>query len=253
MRPEPAGVYRSTLDEERFGIRVARVGWMTREILPEALRYCRDEGISLLMAKCMGAERRTVHAMEQAGFLLMETMLCLAADVRRPLPAKPGDVHVRPFRPDDRAEILRLAASCFRGYESHYHADDRLDRSKCDEIQVDWARRACDSRAVADEVIVAECEGSLGGYVILKRNSPEEVDAAVAAVVQDQRGTGIYEALTIHTMYWAAEAGAERITGHVQATNVAVQRTPMKLGWSPRYAYFTFHKWFSPEPLHGEH
>lgn len=244
MRPEPAGVYRSAIDEERFGIRVARVGWMTREILPEALRYCRDEGVSLLMAKCMGTERRTVHAMEQAGFLLMETMLCLAADLRGPLPAKPDTMRVRPFRSDDRAEILRLAASCFRGYESHYHADERLDGSKCDEIQVDWARRACDSREVADEVLVAECEGSLGGYFILKRNSSEEADVAVAAVVQDQRGTGVYEALVVHSMHWAAAGGAKRITGLVQATNVAVQRTPMKLGWVPRYAYFTFHKWF---------
>lgn len=248
MRPEPAGVYRSTLDEERFGIRVARVGWMTREILPEALRYCRDEGVSLLMAKCMGTERSTVHAMEQAGFLLMETMLCLAVDVRRSLPAKPAGVRVRPFRPDDQAEILRLAASCFRGYESHYHADDRLDRSQCDEIQVDWARRACASREVADEVLVAEAGGSLGGYFILKRNTPEEADVAVAAVVPDQRGTGLYEALVVHSMHWAAAGGAKSITGLVQATNVAVQRTPMKLGWVPRYTYFTFHKWFTRAP-----
>lgn len=244
MREEPAGVYRSELDEARFGIRIARVAWMTPGLLPTALDYCRKSGVSLLMAKCMGTERRTMNAMERSGFLLMETMLCLAADLSRRLPEKPAGVVVRPFRPDDEAEILRLAGVCFRGYESHYHADDRLERAKCDEIQIDWARRACASRAVADEVLVAESEGSLAGYFMLKSNTAEEADVVVAAVVPDHRGTGVYEALVVHSMRWAAERGAARITGLVQATNVAVQRTPMKLGWSPRYLYYTLHKWF---------
>ena len=244
MRAEPVGVYRSELDEARFGIRIARVGWMTLDLLPTALAYGRENGVSLLMSKCMGTERRTIHAMERSGFLLMETMLCLASDLTRGLPEKPPGVAVRPFRPGDEEEVLRLAEVCFRGYESHYHADDRLDRAKCDEIQVDWARRACASRDVADEVLVAECEGSLAGYFILKSNTAEESDVAVAAVIPDHRGTGVYEALVVHSMHWAAARGAKRITGLVQATNVAVQRTPMKLGWTPRYLYYTLHKWF---------
>lgn len=244
MRAEPSGVYRSELDEARFAIRVARVGWMTPELLPVALAYCRENRVSLLMSKCMGTERRTVHAMEQAGFLLMEAMLCLAGDLTRRLPEKPAGVVVRPFEKSDEKEVLRLAEACFAGYESHYHADDRLDRAKSDEIQVDWARRACASREVADQVLVAESEGSLAGYFILKSNTNEEADVAVAAVIPDHRGTGVYEALVVHSMHWAAARGATQITGLVQATNVAVQRTPMKLGWVPRYLYYTLHKWF---------
>lgn len=244
MRAEQPGAYRSELDEARFGIRIARVGWMTLELLPTALAFCRENRVSLLMSKCMGTERRTVHAMEQSGFLLMETMLCLAGDLTRPLPGKPEAVVVRPFQPSDETQVLRLAEACFRGYESHYHADDRLDSAKCDEIQVDWAQRACVSKDVADTVLVAESEGSLAGYFILKSNTAEEADVAVAAVIPDHRGTGVYEALVVHSMHWAAARGASRITGLVQATNVAVQRTPMKLGWVPQYAYYTLHKWF---------
>ena len=243
MRAEPPGVYRSEIDEARFGIRIARVGWMTLDLLPAAIDFCRDQEVSLLMAKCAAAERRTWQAMERAGFLLMETMVCLEADLTRPIPADSGAALVRPFHPGDLEEVTALAAVCFRDYESHYHADDRLDRATCDEIQVDWARRACLSREVADEVLVAESERSLAGYFLLKRNSPEEADVAVAAVVPDRRGRGVYESLVVQSMRWAAAAGAKRLTGLVQVTNVAVQKTPLRLGWTPRFAYHTFHKW----------
>jgi len=244
MRVEPSGVYRSPLEEQRFGIRVARVAWMTQELLPVALDFARQHEISLLIARCMAAERRVYQAMEREGFLLTETMMCLEADVTRPIPPDPGKALVRPVTADDADEVARLAEVCFRGYESHYHADDRLERRKCDEIQVDWARRACASREVADEVLVAETDGALGGYFILKQNSAEEADVAVAAVVPDRRGRGVYESLVVRSMNWAKERGAKRITGLVQVTNPAVQRTPMRLGWMPSFTYHTFHKWF---------
>jgi len=244
VRPEPSGVYRSPVDEERFGIRVARVGWMKQEILPEAVDFCLQNRISLLISKCMASERACFQAMERAGFVMMETMLCLEADLTKPIPADPGGASVRPVRPGDEPEISRVAAAAFRGYVSHYHADSRLDRSKCDEIYVDWAQRACQSRGEEDEVLLAESEGSAAGYFICALNTPEEADVAVAAVIPDRRGSGAYASLVVSSMEWGAAKSAKRITGLVQVTNIAVQKTPMRLGWFPSYAYHTFHKWF---------
>jgi GNAT superfamily N-acetyltransferase len=244
VRPEPSGIYRSAVDEARFGIPIARVAWMTAEMLPRALEFAREERVSLLISKCMASERATFQAMERAGFLMMETMLCLEADLTKPIPRDPGTAIVRRVAPADDEAIARVAAAAFAGYVSHYHADDRLDRAKCDEIYVDWAQRACRSRAVADEVLIAESGGAMVGYFICTLNSPEEADVAVAAVVPDRRGSGAYASLVVKSMEWAAEKGADRITGLVQVTNVAVQKTPLRLGWVPRYAYHTFHKWF---------
>jgi hypothetical protein len=244
VRAEPAGIYRSPVDEVRFGIRVARVGWMKEELLAEAFDFCRQNHVSLLISKCLASERATFQGMERAGFVMMETMLCLEADLSKQIPEDRGGFSVRPVRPDDEAEISRVAAAAFRGYVSHYHADSRLDPSKCDEIYVDWAQRACRSRGEEDEVLLAESDGSAAGYFICALNSPEEADVAVAAVIPDRRGSGAYASLVVRSMEWGAAKGAKRITGLVQVTNVAVQKTPMRLGWYPSYAYHTFHKWF---------
>jgi hypothetical protein len=192
----------------------------------------------------MASERATFQAMERAGFVMMETMLCLEADLTKPIPADRGGASVRPVRSGDEGEITRVAAAAFRGYVSHYHADSRLDRNKCDEIYVDWAQRACRSAGEQDEVLLAESEGSAAGYFICALNTPEEADVAVAAVIPDRRGSGAYASLVVRSMEWGAAKGAKRITGLVQVTNVAVQKTPMRLGWFPSYAYHTFHKWF---------
>jgi hypothetical protein len=232
------------VDEARFGIRVARVGWMTEEMLTQALDFCRQDRVSLLISKCMASERATFQAMERAGFVMMETMLCLEADLTKPIPADPGSALVRPVRTDDEDEIARVAEAAFRGYVSHYHADSRLDPSKCNEIYVDWAQRACRSRGEGDEVLMAESQGSAVGYFICVLNSAEEADVAVAAVIPDRRGGGAYASLVVHSMNWGAAKGAKRITGLVQVTNLAVQKTPLRLGWFPSYAYHTFHKWF---------
>jgi len=244
VRKEAPGVYRADVDETRFGIRVARVGWMTEKLLGEALEFCVENRVSLLIAKCMAAERSTFQAMERSGFVMMETMLCLEADLTRPIPADCGGARVRPVRADDEDAVAEVAAAAFRGYVSHYHADPRLDRARCDEIYVDWAQRACRSRAEGDEVLLAESDGVAAGYFICALNDPEEADVAVAAVVPDRRGSGAYASLVVNSMRWGAAKGAKRITGLVQITNLAVQKTPIRLGWLPRYAYHTFHKWF---------
>src|ERR1043166_10227468 len=168
---------------------------MKQEILPEAVDFCLQNRISLLISKCMASERATFQSMERAGFVMMETMLCLEADLTKPIPPDPGGARVRPVGSGDEPVIVQVAAAAFRGYVSHYHADPRLDRERCDEIYVDWAERACRLRGEGDEVLIAEADGTAAGYFICVLNDPEEADVAVAAVVPDRRGGGAYGSL----------------------------------------------------------
>ena len=70
-----------------------------------------------------------------------------------------------------------MATEAFRGYYGHCHADQRLDRAKCDEVYRDWALRSCLSRDVADQVLVAVLDGSIVGFGDLRLNTPEEGEA----------------------------------------------------------------------------
>jgi len=47
---------------------------------------------------------------------------------------------------------MTVGRELFHGYLGRYHADDRLDRGKCDELYTSWAYCSCVSREVADEV-----------------------------------------------------------------------------------------------------
>jgi len=235
----------SPIDEERFGIRSARASGVTLDTLPPVMDFCRAHGVVLLIARCLTSELRVAQAMEQEGFTLMDTLIYHARDlVKTPIPPDTGKVPIRPVRPGEEDDVKNVAAKVFRGYFGHYHADDRLDRKKCDEVYADWAFRSCVSRDVADEVLVADLDGSIVGFATLRLNSSEEGEGVLAGVVPSARKQGIYLSLLIRRLESCLSKGARRMVISTQITNIAAQKNWARVGFEPRHAYYTFHKWF---------
>src|SRR5437588_8541868 len=107
--------------------------------------------------------------MESLGFSLMDTLVYYTFDlVKRAIPDDSPRARVRKFVPGDKPQIETVAAAAFEGYYGHYHADSRLDRSKCDEGYVSWAVRSCISKQVAAEVLVAERDNRIIGFLTLR-------------------------------------------------------------------------------------
>jgi hypothetical protein len=124
----------SPIDEKRFGIRIARASAITVESLPGVLEFCRQQSVGMLIARCAVADLAAAQAMEREGFLLMDTLVYYARDLRHPpLPRPSAEPIVRPCRPKDEPRVRQIAAEAFRAYLGHYHADPRLDRRLCDE------------------------------------------------------------------------------------------------------------------------
>lgn len=243
----PEQAYRfalSALDRERFGVTTARVDGLTAEQLPDALDRSRAEGVTFLIARCAATDFRTVHALERAGFLLMDTLVYWGRDLRKtPLPPLDSDATIRPARADESAQVKALARDAFRGYFGHYHADERLDRAQCDETYASWAERSVLLRDVADAVLVAEQSGSLAGLITLRLNSPEEGEGVLFAVSPSAQRRGLSRALLAGALAWCAEQGASRMIISTQLVNVASQKAWARVGFEPDYAYYTFHKW----------
>lgn len=233
----------SPIEEERFGVRTARVPWMTLDLLPAATRFCGENQVTLLIANCRSSERSTIQAMERDGFLWMDTIVCLERDLTRPLPPA-GNVTVRAFRPGEEEAVAALAAQAFRGYVSHYHADSRLDPSKCDEVYPDWVRRSCRCQDANNEVVLAEADGAIVGLVILRLSGPQETISPLAGVLPGTRRQGILSSLAVHVLEWSVAKKATRTYAMVQLTNVAMQRAIQRVGFEPSYSYHMFHKWF---------
>lgn len=234
----------STLDSERFGIRAARAH-VVPETLPRALDFCASEKIDLLIARCSTTDVVAAQRMESSGFLLMDTLVYYAFDLSsKTIPQDAGKFLVRRLKPEDKDEIEAIAASAFRGYIGHYHADPRLDRQKCDETYASWAERSVTLKTAADEVLVAEHNTAVAGFATLRVNSPQECEGLLYAVAPAYQKLSVCPALMIHSLHWCLSQGAERMVISTQVTNVSMQKVWCRVGFEPSHSYYTFHKWF---------
>jgi len=235
----------SPLDETRFGVRSARARLVTTKNLPEVLAFCAANQVEFLVARCPTTDISAAHAMEAAGFRLMETLLYLRFDLKtRPIPMNKSNVLIRPVQPSEVSQVGALAHTAFTNYYGHYHADPKLDPQKSTEVYVDWAERCCTDPAAANLVLVAEAEGELVGFRALRVNSPIQGEFILAGVSPEFRRRGIYRAFIVEGLKWCREQGLKEVLNSTHVANVVVQRACLRAGFEPAYSWYTFHKWF---------
>jgi len=238
-------VYLSLIDEERFGIRTARASCITLESLASVMEFCHANGVILLIGRCPASDLRCAQVIEKEGFSLMDTLVYYVRDIeKKAIPEDTGKATIRPIQPGEEAKVEVVAAEAFRGYYGHYHADEKLDRAKCDATYTSWAVLSCVSQDIADEVIIAELDGSIVGFATLRLKSNEEGEGVLFGVAPGAQGKGLYRSFMIHGMLWCRSKGAKRMVVSTQIINTAVQKVWTRVGFEPCYAYYTFHKWF---------
>ncbi|MEZ4666854.1 MAG: GNAT family N-acetyltransferase [Anaerolineae bacterium] len=233
----------SPLDEERFGIPSARAtAPLIANDIPTALDFCHKNRVKFLFARCFTSDLAAAQAMERAGFLLMDTLLYF--ERRLPFPIPDTETTLRPVKSSEAQIVAQLATESFRGYGGHYHSDPRLDVARSDEVYSSWAYRSCMSREVADEVLVAEIDSQIVGFVTLKVNSPLEGEVPLYGVSPAVQGQGIGRGLIIGALKWCTAQKVERLLISTQVTNLSSQKVWIRLGFEPTHSYYTFHKWF---------
>jgi ribosomal protein S18 acetylase RimI-like enzyme len=234
----------SEIDSQRFGIRVARAQ-VGGKNLPQIVDFCVAEQIKLLIARCATKDLRTVQEMESRDFLLMDTLVYYSFDLsKRTIPSDATKAHVRKFARRDTAQVETVAGAAFEGYYGHYHADPRLDRRKCDEGYVSWAVRSCTSKQVATEVLVAEIDKKIIGFLTLRLNGPKEMEGLLFGVAPEGQGIGVGRSLMVNGLELCKKRHVKRMLISTQVTNVAVQKVWCRVGFEPSHSYYTLHKWF---------
>jgi ribosomal protein S18 acetylase RimI-like enzyme len=235
----------SEVDSQRFGVRIARA-CLTAGGLPRVLEFCAAEKIDLLIARCSTRDLGTVQEMEAAGFQIMDTLVYYQLDVANgPIPSYNSCARIRSFTAEDTAQIEKIAAAAFAGYSGHYHADTRLDRSKCDEGYVSWAVRSCTSKQVADEVLVAELDGRVIGFATLRWNCTTEGEILLFGIAPEAQRRGIGRSLLQTAAERSCRRAVRKLIISTQLTNISAQTMWCRAGFEPCHSYYTFHKWFS--------
>jgi GNAT superfamily N-acetyltransferase len=238
-------IHLSAIDEERFGVRTARVSNVAFDHLDAIDAFCCQHQVKLLIARCYAYELRAAQAMQERGYRLMDTLVYFARRLAsEPIADFTDSVQIRPVRPHESQIVADLTAQVFRNYRGHYHADARLDPVLCDEVYTSWAYRSVMSRQVADEVLVAEREGQIAGFIALRMNSKIEGEGALYGVDPAIQGHGIGRNLIIGALRWLEARQAEKMVISTQITNVSSQKVWVRLGFEPLHAQYTFHKWY---------
>ena len=234
-------------EQARFGYRMARLTLDSGCEPGDAERLvekCRSSGVEMLTLRVPTDKVKLVQALEALEFRSMDCLVyyeCPTED----LPAvEPSTVDIRESTEKDAPAVAEVARLCFSDYSSHYHADDRLDPFKVCETYVDWARRSCVDRAVASCVYVPVVDGTLAGFITLRRNSPTEGEGVLNAVHPSFSGAGIYGQLITRSKQWCRDNGMKRMIISTQIDNLKVQRAWTNRGFHLYKSYYTLHRWF---------
>jgi GNAT superfamily N-acetyltransferase len=237
----------SRLDEEHFGIRTARASDVDIHKLKTILAFCKSNRVELLIAKCSPSEIRAVHAMEDLGFRLMDTIIFFSFSLsKQQIPSANVDhVTVRQVGPGDESRVKQIAHQAFHNYTGHYHMDERLDKVKSTEVYALWAYNCCISGEYSDTVFVAEYEGTIAGFSAMKKHSDREWIAILGAVEPKYQGFGIGKALNIARIKYCRAQHAEHLTSPISISNLSGQVISQQFHYHPSRYEYTFHKWFT--------
>lgn len=235
----------SSEDEKRFGIRSAKASLSDVSEVRPLMDFCRSNQVRFLIARVPVDETGLVHALEDEGMRLMDTLVFFSRSLQgwSPPPLPPGIV-IAPLRSEDIAAVRMIAEEAFRGYRGHYQNDPRLDIAQSDAVYIDWSIKSCHLGEYANQVLLGRADGAAAGYMTFRIKSQEEGEAVIGGVLDSARKRGMYRALLSAGLQWLNEQGVERATLSTQIFNTSVQKVWTRLGFEPHHALYTFHGWF---------
>ena len=225
-------------------------------LIDKLFRSLVKRGTQCVVCKVQSDEPAVVHALEQRGFLLMDTLVDFVFDFSRTplekisLPKREPELKIRQAVRQDLPALMAINEKAFGAYFGRYHADRQMPPGAATKIYAEWVRSAFEGWA--DWVLVAEINGTIAGYglwrkplEIEEKNSLRVAHYDLAAIDPEFRGRGLWTALMLDGMRIAREF-AQYIVGPVHITNYPVQYSLQKFYWRSSGARHSFHKWLKP-------
>jgi hypothetical protein len=185
--PQAAAIIRPLpWDSAFFGLAMAKLTHVLRvdadaaatrakvkEVIDLAVRQCRQRGIQHVAARIDAADADTIQALEGAGFRMVDVLATYIYHHKREPPALLKEMGVvRLFRPEDTEQIIAITREAYRGFRGRYHLDPHLDKTRVDDLYIEWARKCC-AFEWAEVVIVSENgKGGLHGWASYRHIEP---------------------------------------------------------------------------------
>lgn len=155
-----------------------------------------------------------------------------------PAAPMPGDVVIRPGRPDDLDAAAALERSLWE-HQVRAPSFSGLDVPSLDVFRDDWADTWSSPGFTH---FVAERDETVVGHALMYvrptgdlRVPESSIDLAHVEVVPEQRGTGVGRALFAHVMHWADGQGYGAMTTDWRSVNLLASRFWTARGFRPTY------------------
>lgn len=237
----------SELDSERFGFKVAKLTHNIddpKSIVDSLKRH----SVALIIARIDATNLNLVNQLERIGFEIKDIQLTFNFNLQSGLPAK-GDkpFSIVAFNKTHLDKLVKMTKESFINY-GHYFNDDKLDKEKCGQIYSDWIKRCCESKEVADDIIVAVKDNIAIGYLAIKEQVAEPdgekyYSGIIGAVSSEYRHLGVFREINIESLYIASERKAHRVENNVLLNNLPVIKTYTNLGYNIIRSELTLHYW----------
>jgi hypothetical protein len=240
--------YISELDTQRFGFKIAKVNNFGEK--PEKiLNFLKQSGVQLVISKINSSEINLINRIESLGFKIKDSQVrysYLLKNINESLfPANNSKVTIRKFQKKDWPDIKMILKESFNNY-GHYFADENLDKKKCMDVYIDWGKRSCEDKNVADKVFVALYDKEIAGILTFKKNFQGQTKYAgggLGAINSKFRGKEIFKMLAVKGLLWGMEEKLDWVEHNVLTTNYSVNVVFSSLGFKINNSFMTMHCW----------
>src|SRR5215472_7171262 len=228
-----------------------------RELINALMQPLAERGTECVVCRVQSGELASIHALEQSGFLLMDTLLDFVFGFSATEPEQttlpPPDNQLRIYRATRQhlQALMEMNERAFANYFGRYHADPRIPPGTATKIYSEWMRSAFDGWA--DWILVGEVDGKIAGSGLWRialraegENSPGVAYCDMVVVDPESQGSGLGTALMRYGMGIAHDV-AQYLVGPVHVCNYSIQRTLQKVGYKIFGARQSFHKWLEPD------
>ncbi|MBZ5630763.1 MAG: GNAT family N-acetyltransferase [Acidobacteriia bacterium] len=237
-------------DTEQFGVAAARLDLLEafgsydearirkRGLLRSVLDKCREAGIRHLSARVDTGDFSTIHALEEAGFELIDGIQTFLLALNGNHASAPSGTRL--FEAEDLPEVLEIGRTAF--IFDRFHADSALSPAVADRVNESWTRNCCLGVA-ADAVVVAEEEDRVASYVTCRADRQERRGIIIlVATAEWARGRGAARRASTAALRWFAEQGMAAVEVGTQLRNIPAARLYESLGFRLTRTSLTFRK-----------
>ncbi|MCW5824485.1 MAG: GNAT family N-acetyltransferase [Cyanobacteria bacterium TGS_CYA1] len=188
------------------------------------------------------------HLLSTAHFELMDTSILYSLKIKKLATRCNKNIELRLATQEDMVELQSISETCF-GSRSHnvnrFNSDIFLEQGKVKDLYRQWIYNSFAKRGMADLVFVAVYNGTLAGFLTVKKNVTEKsAEIPLNAVLPNFRGQGVYQSLVECATSYLEERSYRTVEIWTHISNLAVQRTWQKLGAKPKMVAHQYRKYF---------